>query len=130
VGAQGARPVVLDAGALIALERGDPRMRALARLSADSDGRLIVPAPVLAQVWRDGRRQVRLAALLGAASTEVDVLDEAGAKAAGVLCGRSGTRDVVDASVVVAARVNGAPVVTSDPDDLRRIDPALHVRTL
>jgi hypothetical protein len=105
-------------------------MRALARLSADSDGRLIVPAPVLAQVWRDGRRQVRLAALLGAASTEVDVLDEAGAKAAGVLCGRSGTRDVVDASVVVAARVNGAPVVTSDPDDLRRIDPALHVRTL
>jgi hypothetical protein len=105
-------------------------MRALARLSADSDGRLIVPAPVLAQVWRDGRRQVRLAALLGAASTEVDVLDEAGAKAAGVLCGRSGTRDVVDASVVVAARVHGAPVVTGDPDDLRRIDPALHVRTL
>jgi predicted nucleic acid-binding protein len=130
MGAQRARPVVLDAGALIALERGDRRMRALARLAVDRGEVLVVPAPALAQAWRDGRRQARLAALLGAASTVVDVLDEAGAKAAGVLCGRSSTRDVVDASVVVAARLHRAPVVTSDPEDLRRLDPGVDVRPL
>jgi hypothetical protein len=105
-------------------------MRAVARLAVDRGAVLVVPATALAQVWRDGRRQARLAALLGATTTLVDVFDEAGAKAAGVLCGRAGVADVIDASVVVAARLHGAPVVTSDPDDLRRLDPGVDVRAL
>ena len=130
MGTPRARAVVLDAGALIAFDRGDKRMRALARLALERGGSLVVPAGALAQAWRDGRRQARLAALLGTTGTFVDILDEGTAKAAGVLCARSRTRDIVDTSVVVAARVHRASVVTSDPDDLRRIDPALAIDTL
>ncbi len=130
MGAPGAGSVVLDAGALIALERADPRMRALARLAADGGGHLIVPAPALAQAWRDGRRQARVAALLAAATTVVEPLDEAGARAAGVLCGRAGVADVVDASVVVSARLHAAPVITTDPEDLRRLDPGIDLQAL
>lgn len=124
MGQERARPVVLDAGALIAFERGDGRMRALARAALEkSDSLLIVPAGVLAQVWRDGSRQARLAVLVESGATQVTVLDAQTAKATGALCGRSGTADVVDASVVIAARVAGAPIVTADTSDLRRLDP-------
>ena len=121
-----ARPVVLDAGALIAFERGDQRVRALL-LQAK---RIVVPAGVLAQVWREGKRQVPLRALCNSARTEVPALDRATAEAAGILCGRARTRDVVDASVVLAGRREHALVVTSDPDDLRRIDPTLNIAAI
>lgn len=59
----------------------------------------------------------------------VDVvpLDDHAARAVGQLCGVSGTTDVVDASVVLCARQRGHRVLTSDPDDLRRIDPRLQM---
>jgi tagatose-1,6-bisphosphate aldolase len=57
-------------------------------------------------------------------------LDEPTAKAAGVLCGRAETADVVDASVVIAARLLGQPVLTSDADDLRRLDKQLRIVAL
>lgn len=123
----GAGASVLDAGALLALERGDRRARALI---ANAEGRLIVPAPVLAQVWRDGARQAALAALVKASTTVIEVFDEQVAKAAGTLCGRTGTSDIVDASVVLSARLHRAVVLTSDPDDLRRIDAGLAIETI
>lgn len=123
----GAGASVLDAGALLALERGDRRARALI---ANAEGRLIVPAPVLAQVWRDGAGQAALAALVKASTTVIEVFDEQVAKAAGTLCGRTGTSDIVDASVVLSARLHRAVVLTSDPDDLRRIDPGLAIETI
>ncbi len=119
------RAIVLDAGALIAFERGDPRMRALVREALRTRTRLIVPAPVVGQVWRDGARQVVLRALLRGSTTEVPPLDQVLAEAVGILCGRRRTSDVVDASVVLTARKERAVVVTSDVDDLRRLDPAL-----
>jgi hypothetical protein len=122
MGAGSARTVVLDAGPLIAFERGDGRMRALVREAAESDtAALVVPAGVLAQVWRDGARQARLAALVSSSAVRVDAMDEVTAKASGALCGLSGTADVIDASVVIAARLHDAVVVTGDVDDLRRI---------
>jgi predicted nucleic acid-binding protein len=54
----------------------------------------------------------------------VDPIDHAMAEAAGVLCGRTSTRDVVDATVVLVARRERAPIVTSDADDLARLDPS------
>jgi len=57
-------------------------------------------------------------------------LDEPTAKGAGVLCGKAGTADVVDASVVIAARLLAQTVLTSDPDDLRRLDGRLSVVTV
>jgi rRNA-processing protein FCF1 len=117
--------VALDSGALIALERADDRIRALCREALRAGVRLLVPAPVLAQVWREGRRQAVVATLLKGRTTEVADLDRELAKAAGILCGRSGTSDVVDACLVLIARRDNALVVTSDADDLLRLDPAL-----
>jgi predicted nucleic acid-binding protein len=39
------------------------------------------------------------------------------------LLAASATADIVDAHVVICARRAGQKVVTSDPDDLRRLDP-------
>ena len=122
-----ARPqaVVLDAGALIAFERGDARMRALVREALEAGVRLVVPAGVLGQVWRGSARQAPLRAFLKGPTTVVCGLDQVLAEAAGVLCGRAGTSDVIDASVVLVARRERAVVVTSDVEDLRRLDPRL-----
>jgi rRNA-processing protein FCF1 len=122
--------VVLDTGALIAFERGDARIRALCREALRTRARLLVPAGVVAQAWRDGARQVPLRALLAGSTTEVPPLDRVLAEATGILCGRAGTSDVVDASVVLTARRERALVVTSDPDDLHHLDPTLVVERI
>jgi hypothetical protein len=83
---------------------------------------VLVPAGVVAQVWRDGRRQSRLARLLGSPLCSVISFDDVAARAAGQLCGVAGTRDVVDATVVLLAREYDGPVVTSDAADLQRLD--------
>jgi hypothetical protein len=54
----------------------------------------------------------------------VPALDQVLAEAAGLLCGRAGTSDVIDASVVLVARRERALVVTSDVADLHRLDPS------
>ena len=123
-------PVVLDAGALIAFERADPRMRALLREVLRQGTRLIVPAAVLGQVWRDGACQVVLRALLAGPTTEVPPLDRVLAEAAGVLCGRSKTSDVVDASVILIARATRAVAISSDEGDLHHLDLALPVQAI
>ncbi|MGH3821222.1 MAG: PIN domain-containing protein [Pseudonocardiaceae bacterium] len=115
----------LDTGALIALESGDPFLRALVRRAVENRVSLAIPAGVLAQAWRGSARQVRLAHLLRASITEVVALDRHAALAVGKLCALSGKFDVIDVSVVICARQRGHSIVTSDPDDLRAIDPDL-----
>ncbi len=125
------RGVTLDAGALIALERGDERMRALLqRVQTEPEAVLHVPAGVLAQVSRDFGRQARLARLLRARQTRVVALDEQTARVAGMLLALRGGSDVVDASVVVCARRYRQSVVTCDPHDLRRLEPKLALTVL
>lgn len=118
---------VLDAGALVEFERNNRRVVAIVARALDHDDPLVVPAGVVAQVWRNGRRQARLASLLGSPLCEVVALDDRGARATGQLCGASGTSDIVDASVVVIARQRELRVLTSDSGDLRRLDPRLDV---
>lgn len=121
------RAVVLDAGAFIAFERNDRRVRALIELAIKHRAELHAPAAVIGQVWRDGSRQARLARLMGSGVVQVRPLDLAEAQAAGAVCGQSRTGDVVDASVALLAKTVGGIVVTSDPDNLRRIDPAIQL---
>jgi hypothetical protein len=121
------RAIVLDAGALIAFERADPRIRALCREAVRLGVHLVVPAGVVGQVYRDGARQVPLRALLNGPTTTVPPLDRTLAEAVGTLCGRSGTSDVVDASIVLVARRQRAAVITSDVEDLERLDPTLEL---
>jgi predicted nucleic acid-binding protein len=120
------RTVVLDSGALIAFERGDERMRALFLEARAAGASLVIPAGVLGQVWRAPATQVALGSLVKAAMTTVASLDKVMAEAAGVLCGRRKTADVIDASVVLTARLEGAAtIVTSDVNDLRHLDPGV-----
>jgi hypothetical protein len=105
-------------------------MRALAREALRTGAKLVVPAGVLGQVWRDPSRQVRLRSLVKAPTTVVPPLDRVLAEAAGVLCGRARTSDVIDASVVLLARRDRAVVVSSDADDLHRLDPSLAVQPI
>ena len=127
MGSSSPRPVVLDAGALIAFERADRLMLRLVELAVEHDRVLHVPAGVVAQVWRDGGRQVGLARLIGSTSLEVTPLDLAEARAVGALCGLTNTADIVDSSVALLARRLRATVVTSDPQDIRRLDATLPV---
>ncbi|MGH2861356.1 MAG: PIN domain-containing protein [Solirubrobacteraceae bacterium] len=118
---------MLDAGALIALERGD-RLTAVLIDEAKAQGRrLVVPAGVVGQVWRGGAAQAVIARALKSPSLSVDALSEAVARAAGMLCGVAGASDVIDASVVVAARQHKAIVMSSDREDLVRLDPTLSI---
>ena len=93
-------------------------MMTLAKRARQRKQTLTVPAGVLAQVWR-GDRSVRLAQFLH--GCEVEPLTEERAKNVGQLLARSGTSDVIDASVVVSAASRGDAIVTSDPDDMRRL---------
>jgi len=119
--------VVLDAGAIIALERRDTRMLAL----ADELYRVrrigYVPAGVVAQTWRGSARQHVTVRLLRTGAVRVDPLSEDLAYRLGLLLAKSGTADVVDAHVALLARRLQAIVLTSDPDDLRSIAPALRL---
>jgi predicted nucleic acid-binding protein len=121
--------VVFDSGALIAIERGSRRLQALLERIEARGTTVLIPAGVVAQVWRNGARQVRVAKLLAATETEVVTLDDVRARAAGVLLGAAGRDDVIDASVVLCAREHGmqVPVVTSDAADLRLLDAKLAI---
>ncbi len=116
--------MTLDTGALIALDRGDKRMIALLHQALAQGLAFRVPSAVLAQAWRDGRTQVILARFLRSEEVEIIPLDDQLAHSCGELCGAANTSDIIAASVVIVARKRRDPIVTSDPHDLRRLDPA------
>jgi len=80
---------------------------------------VVVPATVLAQVWRPGPRSARLARLVE--GSEVDALDEKRAREVGELLGLRDADDIADAHVVCCATAHRAAVVTSDPRDIEAL---------
>jgi hypothetical protein len=121
--------VVLDAGAFIALERHDRTMVALAKRFVDASTPLATSAGVVAQVWRGGDRdQVPIAHLLR--RTTVFDLTHSVARILGRMLGAVGQCDLVDAHIVFLSRQRGWPVLSSDPDDLLALDPALVVQRI
>ena len=117
--------VVLDAGALIALERGDRRVLALLQELIRGRVAAHVPATVVGQAWRGSPRQHGVTRLLKAEAVRVHPFSEQVAYRVGVLLASTRTADVVDAHVALLARSLAAPVLTSDPADLERLDPSL-----
>ena len=118
--------MILDAGALVALERSDRAMWTRMKAAVERETPVVTHAGVIGQVWRGGARQ----ALLARALRGVDVvpLDEELGRAAGVLLSASGGSDVIDAAVVLLAQ-DGDDIVTSDAGDLAPLAVAsrLHV---
>jgi hypothetical protein len=116
-----------DAGGLIALDRNDRRVIVLIARATEVGARITVPATALAQAIRRPARLVRVTRLVRQPTTDVVPLDRVDATSIGRLLSASSTEDIVDAHVVVCARRMGQQVGTSDPDDVRRLDPQLEV---
>jgi hypothetical protein len=117
--------ITFDAGGLIALDRNDRRVVALPTRAEETHATVTVPATALAQAIRRPDRQARLARLLRQPTTVVQDLDRVDATHVGRLLAASRTTDIADAHVVICARRARTGVVTSDPTDLRRLDPQL-----
>jgi hypothetical protein len=122
--------VTFDAGGLIALDRGDRRIVVLLARARETSARVTIPATALAQAVRRPEQQVRLARLVRQPTTDVIALDRVDATNVGRLLAASGTSDIADAHVVICARRSGQRVVTSDPGDLRALDPAVQLIAL
>jgi hypothetical protein len=110
--------IVLDAGALIALERNDRTMWAALKVAATKGTDVLVPSTALAQVWRGWAAQALLSRALR--HCVVASFDEV-ARAVGELCGRTHTTDICDAHVAIIAATRGDVLYTSDPKDMRRL---------
>ena len=122
--------MTMDAGALIAVDRNERRVLVLLARARETGSRVTIPASALAQAVRRPERQARLARLLRQPTTDVVPLDRVDATDVGRQLAASGTSDVVDAHVVICARRARQQAVTSDPDDLRALDPTLRVVTI
>lgn len=109
--------LVLDAGAFVAVERGDRDVVALVKRERLAGRVPLTNGGVVAQVWRGGSgRQVPTARLL--AGVEIVPIDNSLGRRAGMLLGRTGGSDAIDAAVVCLA-ADGDDIITSDPGDLR-----------
>jgi hypothetical protein len=120
--------LVLDAGAFVAVERGDRDVVALIKREREADRTPVSHGGVVAQVWRGGTgRQVPVAGLL--AGTDIAVLDGGLGKRAGMLLARlarGAKADAIDAAVVCLA-ADGDDILTSDPGDLEDLAQAAGV---
>jgi len=117
--------LVLDAGAFVAVERGDRDCVALVKRERLSGRAPVTHGGVVGQVWRGGSgRQAPVARLL--AGVDVVPLDDLLGRRAGTLLARSGGADAIDAAVVCLAG-DGDDILTSDPEDLRVLAQAAEI---
>lgn len=108
--------LILDAGALVAVDRDDRAMIARLRASQQHGLELRTNAMVVAQVWRyQHGRQANLTRLLRA--VDVRAVSQRDGRDAGVLQAAAGTADAIDATVVLLA-APGDRILTSDPGDI------------
>lgn len=110
--------LVFDAGALIALDRGDRAVGALLAVAAQDGTEAVTSSACVAQVWRAPARQARLVrALAGFLEWPVDPLR---ARRCGLLLAGTGTGDIADAALALLVQ-DGDTVLTSDPEDIKRL---------
>jgi hypothetical protein len=111
--------LVLDAGAFLAVERGDREVVALVKRERLAGRSPVTSGGVVAQVWRGGHsQQAPVARLL--AGVDVAPIDDSLGRQAGILLARADRSDAIDATVVCLA-ADGDDILTSDPDDLRTL---------
>ncbi len=120
--------LTLDTGALLALDHPSKAVIMQARLDeARRRGATIcIPIEVVAQAWR-GPRQVRLARLIKSPDVDLAIMTLSVARTVGAICATTGHTDIVDVHVALCARDRHHAVITSDPDDVARIDPTLQL---
>lgn len=117
--------LILDAGAFVAVERGDRDVVALVKRERLAGRSPLSHGGIVAEIWRGGvGRQSEMARLLR--GVDVKPLDKSLGKRAGVLLARIGGDDAIDAALVGLA-TDGDDVLTSDPSDLRALAEAAGV---
>ena len=109
---------VLDAGALMAVDRRNRMIGAQLRVLQQQGTPIRVSSAVVGQVWRDGREQANLARVL--AGVGITPLGGDDGKRIGELLALAGSTDVVDAHVALMA-AHADLVLTSDPGDVRKL---------
>jgi predicted nucleic acid-binding protein len=109
--------LTFDTGALIALERRRPRMRAVLERALARDQPITVPVAIVGEWWR-GRTDVREAIL---EAVNVEPLTTALAKVAGEALAAVPRATLVDAIVMASAASRGDIVYSSDVGDLERL---------
>jgi len=121
--------MVLDSGALIALDRHERAMWIRLKAAQVIGEVPVTHAGVVGQVWRANPRQAHLSRALR--GIDVRPVDDRLGRAAGALLGAAGTADVIDAAVVLLAN-DGDDIITSDADDMARLASALdlHIELL
>ena|SRR5688572_16719147 len=108
--------LLLDAGALIALERNDRAMWRRLKDAVALGEPPVTHGGIVGQAWRGrGPKQARLATALD--HLDIRNLDDALGRAAGELLSLSRQSDVIDAALVLLAE-DGDVIATSDLDDL------------
>lgn len=107
--------LVLDAAALIALERNERSMWTRLKMLQTAGDLPVTHGGVLGQVWRGGPRQARLARAVE--GVDVRAVDEPLGRAAGELLASTGQSDVIDAALALLS-TDGDQIVTLDRDDL------------
>jgi hypothetical protein len=110
--------VTYDTGALIAAEARKMEFWRIHREALELGLRPIIPAAVLAQAWRGGSRPLLSQVLRGC---YVQPFGERRARRVGAALAASGTADIVDATVVLAAADRDHVIITSDGKDLTRL---------
>ena len=116
--------MIVDAGPLIVDgENLNSRLWALIKRATERGDELHTTHPVLAQVWRDPVRQANLARAVR--YFDVHPLDES--VSVGRRLASSGTSDVVDAHLAVVAESLGTFILTSDRDDMARLNARFEV---
>ncbi len=109
--------LTFDTGALIALSRGDKRMRAVLVAAQERRAVITVPAVVVAEWWRAEGRRSRLIL----ERVDVEPVTERLAKIAGEALATVPGATAVDAIVMASAAQRGDAVLTSDIEDLERL---------
>lgn len=114
--------LILDAGAVIALARDDPRAGAVLAAAVEAGADVEIPAVVVAETVRgDGPRDAPVNRVVSAVGA-VPASEEAHGRLAGQLLARAESSATLDALVVAhAVRAGGAVILTSDLDDLSRL---------
>jgi predicted nucleic acid-binding protein len=111
--------LTLDAGALIAYERGGERVREILAVTYARGLVPTIPAIALAEVWRGDAKDARVARLLKACS--IEAVDESLARAAGNLRRATAGAGAIDACIAVGVSKRGDVIATSDTNDMRRL---------
>ena len=109
---------VLDAGALVAVDRRDRMIGAQLRVLQHQGTPIRVSSAVVGHVWRDGGKQANLARVL--TGVGIEALGKDDGRRIGELLALAASTDVVDAHVALMA-ANTDLILTSDPSDIRQL---------